>query len=102
MPLTNPWPPLIGAATLGGIGFTVALLVAPISLEGTDLDNAKIGILAASLLASCLALVVFRLIERLPPRLMHAGSDRVSPAIIYLVEPVDPRIDHVRGRTNKC
>jgi Na+/H+ antiporter NhaA len=97
LPLAIPWPPLVAAGTLGGIGFTVALLVATISLQGTDLEQAKIGILAASLTASALALVVFRLIDRLPPRLLTAGSDRVPAPIIDLLEPVDPAADHIRG-----
>lgn len=97
MPLTIPWPPLVGAGTLGGIGFTVALLVATISLEGDDLNNAKIGILAASIIASILALLVFRLIDRLPTRLLTAGSDRVPAPIIDLTDPIDTEVDHIRG-----
>lgn len=33
-PLPIPWPPLVGAAAVAGIGFTVSLLIADISLEG--------------------------------------------------------------------
>ena len=45
---------LVGAAALGGIGFTVSLFVADLSLTGAGLAEAKIGILAASLLAGIL------------------------------------------------
>jgi predicted DsbA family dithiol-disulfide isomerase len=97
LPLTIPWLPLAGAGSLGGIGFTVALLVATISLEGRDLENAKIGVLAASIVASILALLVFRLIDRLPSRLTSAGSERMPAPIIDLAEPVDPQVDRFRG-----
>jgi Na+/H+ antiporter NhaA len=97
LPMALPWPPLMGAATVAGIGFTVALLVATISLEGADLEHAKVGILTASILASCLAWTAFRLIDRLPPRLLAAGADRLAAPLIDLAEPVDPETDHIRG-----
>lgn len=55
------WIDLIGVAVLGGIGFTVSLLVAELSYGPSTLgDNAKVGILAASaaaaLIASCILL----------------------------------------------
>jgi len=96
IPLTVPWPPLLGAATVAGIGFTVALLVATISLAGEDLEHAKIGILAASIVASLLAWVVFRTIEQLPRRLLY-GRENLAAPLVDLSEPVDPEIDHIRG-----
>jgi protein-disulfide isomerase len=96
-PLSVPWPPLTGAATVCGIGFTVALLVAIISLEGAELEYAKLGILAASVIASLLAWIVFRVIDRLPDRLLAAGQDRMAAALVDLVVPVDADVDHVRG-----
>ena len=92
-----PWPPLIGAATVAGIGFTVALLIADISFDGDNLEEAKLGILGGSLLASCLAWLVFRLIDRLPARLAVAGTRRLAPPLLDLTDPVDPDVDHVRG-----
>jgi protein-disulfide isomerase len=97
LPLSVPWPPLIGAATVAGIGFTVSLLVAVISLDGQELENAKIGILAASVVASALAWIVFRAMDRLPPWLLNAGQDRIAAPLTDLAEPVDPDVDHVRG-----
>ena len=97
LPLTLPWPSLVGAATVAGIGFTVALLIADISFDGDDLNDAKLGILAASALASCLAWIVFRAIDHLPRRLALAGRARVAPPLLDLVEAVDPDVDHVRG-----
>ena len=97
LPLTVPWPPLVGAATVAGIGFTVALLIADIIFDGDDLEDAKVGILAASMLASFLAWIVFRVLERLPRRLAFAGGGRLAQRLVDLVEAVDPEIDHVRG-----
>jgi protein-disulfide isomerase len=97
LPLSLPWPPLLGAATVAGIGFTVALLIADISLEGPDLEDAKLGILAASVLASSLAWVVFWVIGHLPERFLVAGEGRVPAPLEDLAAPVDVDIDHVRG-----
>ena len=96
-PLTIPWPPLVASATVAGIGFTVALLVATLSLQGADLDNAKVGILAASLVASVVAWVAFRIIEHLPARPQSERSDPLAAPLLDLSEPVDPETDHIRG-----
>ncbi|MEX0988909.1 MAG: Na+/H+ antiporter NhaA [Actinomycetota bacterium] len=97
LPLSVPWTQLIGAATVAGIGFTVALLIADISFEGQILEDAKLGIMVASVLASGLAWVVFRVIGRLPSRLRAVGEDRVAEPIQDLADPVDEEVDHVRG-----
>lgn len=54
------WIDVFGVSLLAGIGFTVSLLVAELSFgQGSDHDDhAKVGILAASLLAAILASVV--------------------------------------------
>lgn len=61
------WIDLFGVAVLAGIGFTVSLLVADLSFgHGTiPNDHAKVGILAASILAAVLASLV------LTPRNRH-------------------------------
>lgn len=97
LPLTIPYPQLVGTATVAGIGFTVALLIAHISFEGERLQDAQLGILTASIVASILSWIVFRLIGRLPDHLAAAGEDRTAPEIIDLADPVDPERDHVRG-----
>ncbi|MBA2337424.1 MAG: Na+/H+ antiporter NhaA [Acidimicrobiia bacterium] len=96
-PLTVPWPPLMGAATVAGIGFTVSLLIADISFTGEELEGAKLGILAASIVASILTWVVFRAIDHLPSSLRAAGESQLAPPIRDLAEVVDPEVDHVRG-----
>ena len=64
----GPLPPgargrdLAGVAQVAGIGFTVALFVAELAFgDGTEgLNEAKVGVLAASLLAGALAFLFFR------------------------------------------
>jgi Na+:H+ antiporter, NhaA family len=60
------WWDVLGLALLGGIGFTVSLLIGELAYgSGTVRDgHAKIGVLAGSLLAALLATVVLRLRER--------------------------------------
>ncbi|CAN5512538.1 MAG: Na+/H+ antiporter NhaA [Acidimicrobiia bacterium] len=96
-PLTVPWAPLTGAATVAGIGFTVSLLIADISFTGVELEDAKLGILAASIVASVLTWSVFRVIRRLPEKVRTAGEGKLAPPIRDLAEVVDPEIDHIRG-----
>lgn len=56
------WIDVFGVAVLAGIGFTVSLLVAELSFGHGSLhdDHAKVGILAASLVAALLATAVLR------------------------------------------
>jgi NhaA family Na+:H+ antiporter len=60
------WPDIMGVGVLAGIGFTVSLLVAELSFPTDQLahDDAKIGVLLASLIASLLAAVVLGLRNR--------------------------------------
>jgi len=60
------WPDIFGVGVLAGIGFTVSLLVAELSFPPDHLahDDAKIGVLLASLIASLLAAVVLGLRNR--------------------------------------
>ncbi|MGH9024856.1 MAG: Na+/H+ antiporter NhaA [Acidimicrobiia bacterium] len=44
---------VLGAGALGGIGFTVSIFVADLSFTGARLDEAKLGILTASVFAAC-------------------------------------------------
>ena len=99
-PRTVPWPPLIGASTVAGIGFTVSLLIADITFEGVELEEAKLGVLTASLVASLLAWLVFTVIRRLPPDRVAAGAGSLAPPIVDLVDEVDPEVDHIRGPVN--
>jgi Na+/H+ antiporter NhaA len=96
-PRTAPWPPLVGAATIAGIGFTVSLLIADISFEGVELEEARLGILTASILASLFGWGVFTVVHRLPEAKRARGAAGLAPPILDLVPDVDPEVDHIRG-----
>jgi Na+/H+ antiporter NhaA len=95
LPLSVPWPALIGAAVVAGIGFTVSLLIADLSFGGDDLRNAKLGIIAASALASGLSWLAFRWLRRVPTRVSDRTIRQRPP--LDLTDPVDPEVDHIRG-----
>lgn len=59
---TIGWPDLAGVAVLGGIGFTVSLLVAELSfaVSSPHHDHAKVAILTGSLLSAVIAAVILR------------------------------------------
>jgi Na+/H+ antiporter NhaA len=62
VPDTLRWGQLIGGAGLSGIGFTVALFVTELALHKDALiAQAKIGILAGSMLAAGVGWLIFRL-----------------------------------------
>jgi len=82
---------ITGGAALAGIGFTVSLFVSDLAFtEEAIKAEAKVGVLAASLLAAALATAIFRLAGRRGEGGAPARPDRLS-------RPVDPAIDHVRG-----
>ncbi|HZA79401.1 MAG TPA: Na+/H+ antiporter NhaA [Acidimicrobiales bacterium] len=97
LPRTVTWPPLVGAATVAGIGFTVSLLIADITFTGRELEEAKLGILAASVIASLAAWIAFTVIRRLPRDGKAGAAGAVAPPIVDLAADVDPEVDHIRG-----
>jgi NhaA family Na+:H+ antiporter len=60
------WTDVAGLAVLGGIGFTVSLLIGELAFgSGTERDDhVKVGVLAGSVLAALLATVLLRLRNR--------------------------------------
>jgi len=96
LPLAVGWPPLIAAGSVAGIGFTVSLLIAELAFEGDELTEAKVGILAASLLAAALGTLVFQRINHIPEEQRGLLSGTAEP-LIDLDPPVDPDYDHIRG-----
>jgi Na+/H+ antiporter NhaA/glutaredoxin len=91
------WGAVVGAGAVAGIGFTVSLLIASLALQGTELAEAKLGILSAAVAASGLTWIIFRLVNRLPPRRRLRALLGTAEVITDLVVPVDPSRDHVRG-----
>ncbi|SNR83597.1 sodium/proton antiporter, NhaA family [Geodermatophilus saharensis] len=60
------WPDVVGLALLGGIGFTVSLLIGELAFGvGSERDeHVKVGVLLGTLLSALLATVVLRLRNR--------------------------------------
>ncbi|WP_243106688.1 Na+/H+ antiporter NhaA [Actinomyces lilanjuaniae] len=83
-------PRIMGLGALSGMGFTISLLVAGIALEDEAAsDQARIGVLSASLLALALAATIFRLGDWLRP--LPEGVGETLP------RPVDTERDILFG-----
>ncbi|MEV0149795.1 MULTISPECIES: Na+/H+ antiporter NhaA [unclassified Nonomuraea] len=91
------WGQLLGGAAVSGIGFTVSLFIVDLAFDDPAVQaQAKIGILAGSLLSALTGWIAFRLAwDRggvcAPP---EAEPEEELP--VLLSEPVGPD-DHVRG-----
>jgi NhaA family Na+:H+ antiporter len=67
MPTGSTWPQVLSVGMLGGIGFTVALLITDLGFERELLiDEAKLGVLTASLAAGVIGFVLLWLTTRRP------------------------------------
>jgi Na+/H+ antiporter NhaA len=91
------WAAVLGAGTIAGIGFTVSLLISSLAFHGVELEEAKVGVLSAALLAATLTWLLFGLTARLPRRTRIRALLGTADPIVDLAEPVDPERDHVRG-----
>jgi Na+/H+ antiporter NhaA len=96
--LSITWPGLLGTGAAAGVGFTVSFLIASLAFDGAELEQAKLGILAAALISPLLALAVFRGSRALIPTSRRLEQlRRTAEAIIDLSDDVDPARDHIRG-----
>jgi Na+/H+ antiporter NhaA len=91
------WAAVAGGGTIAGVGFTVSLLIATLAFTGPDLEAAKLGILAAVVIAYGLSAAVFRVTALLPEPVGERALLGTSPVIVDLLDPVDPDRDHLRG-----
>ena len=91
------WAAIAGGGTIAGIGFTVALLVATLAFDGTELEEAKLGILSAAIGAAVLTWVLFRATALLPRRARTRALLGTSEPLADLYVDFDPERDHVRG-----
>ena len=91
------WGAVFGSGIIGGVGFTVSFLIAALAFSGSDLAEAKLGVLTAGLLASGLMWAAFRVIARLPARRRAAALLGTAEQLVDLVQPVDEERDHIRG-----
>jgi Na+/H+ antiporter NhaA len=94
---TISWPVLAGGGAVAGIGFTVSILISSLAFGGQRLAEAKLGVLAAGVLAPLLAWAVFRVVKRLPANVRARQLAGTAEDILDLVGDVDPDRDHVRG-----
>ena len=62
MPPNTRWSELYGASVLCGIGFTMSLFIGALAFEGSprDIDAAKLGTLAGSLLSAMVGWIILR------------------------------------------
>lgn len=67
LPSGVTWPILFAGGCLAGIGFTMALFIAGLALSGDDLDVAKVGVLAGSLVSAVLGMVLLLILSRPEP-----------------------------------
>jgi protein-disulfide isomerase len=91
------WAAVLGSGTIAGIGFTVSLLIATLAFEGPQLAEAKIGVLAAAVLASALTWAVFRVTALLPAERRARALLGDADQLVDLIPEVDSERDHVRG-----
>jgi Na+/H+ antiporter NhaA len=91
------WAAVLGSGTIAGIGFTVSLLIAALAFQGPELAEAKIGVLAAAVLASVLTWAVYRVTALLPTERRARALLGDADQLIDLIPPVDPERDHIRG-----
>jgi len=91
------WPSVVGGGAVGGIGFTVSLLIASLAFDGQQLEEAKLGVLGAAILASLMSWAVFRAISRLPESVRARQLAGTADELLDLSDDVDPEGDHVRG-----
>lgn len=80
---------IAGGAALSGIGFTISLFIVDIAItDPSRQDQARIGVLAASIIAFALGWAIFRITDWLSPP---------EPVGMKLLRPIDPDRDHTRG-----
>jgi Na+/H+ antiporter NhaA len=91
------FPVLLGGAAAGGIGFTVSLLIASLAFDGQQLEEAKLGVLAAAIASTLLSWLVFRAIRRIPTEMRARQLLGTAEDLLDLSDDVDPERDHVRG-----
>jgi len=83
---------ILGGAALCGIGFTISLFIIDLAIDDEVAQNeARVGVLAASIIAFVLATIVFRISDAVGP-----GDDPSQT----LARAVDPARDHVLGDPN--
>jgi Na+/H+ antiporter NhaA len=94
------WAAVVGGGTIAGIGFTVALLIATLAFDGRRLDEAKVGILSAAVVAGVVTWLLFQLTARLPRMTRIRALLGTTEPLTDLFDEIDPERDHIRGPLN--
>lgn len=83
---------IAGGAALSGIGFTIALFIIDLAIDDPLVqDEARVGVLLASVIAFGLGWAIFRVLDRVQPP---------STQFLKLARPVEAGRDHIRGPVN--
>ena len=69
------WMSLIGGGMLAGIGFTMALFIAGLALDGDLLNHAKIGVMIGSLVSAAAGMTVLFVFSRRPSNAIAESSE---------------------------
>ncbi|MCU1478325.1 MAG: Na+/H+ antiporter NhaA type [Subtercola sp.] len=78
-----------GGAALSGMGFTISLFIIDLAIPDPVLqDEARVGVLAATVIAFVLGWAIFRIVDKVQP------PSRMS---LVLARRVDPKRDHIKG-----
>jgi protein-disulfide isomerase len=91
------WASVLGGGTIAGIGFTVSILIADLAFHGVQLQEAKLGVLTAGVVAASLTWIELQAVSRLPTATRLKALLGSSQPITDLMVPVNPERDHIRG-----
>ena len=91
------WATVAGVGAIAGIGFAVSILIATLAFTGTQLQEAKLGVLTTVVAAPAITWLVFRATRLLPARLQVRAALGTAEVITDLGAPVDPGRDRIRG-----
>lgn len=94
------WASVTAGGTIAGAGFTVSFLIATRAFAGAALDEAKLGVLSADLLAVAVTVIVIRLTALLSPERRSRALLGDLDQLTDLAVAVDLDRDHVRGRAD--
>jgi Na+/H+ antiporter NhaA len=91
------WPVIAGGGAVAGVGFTVSILISSLAFDGSQLEQAKLGVLAAAIVSPLVAWAIFQVVKRLPDEVRARQIAGTYEDLLDLAEDVDPERDHIRG-----
>ncbi|HEY6638392.1 MAG TPA: Na+/H+ antiporter NhaA [Solirubrobacterales bacterium] len=91
------WPVIAGGGAVAGVGFTVSILISSLAFDGRQLEEAKLGVLAAAIISPLVAAAIFQVVKRLPDEVRARQIAATYEDLLDLSEDVDPERDHIRG-----